>query len=132
MAILIIVLVKFISDSEVCYLEGNLGQLPDGVQRILLEKNSLQSYRCPYGKMFCLVYLNLFAANNIIAYGQVVIISDSKLDVAYTFTLEHDDHDNETLSGEVTAIKVNIADVVPSKINNGELRNLLQSRSWFA
>ena len=60
MAILIIVLVKFISDSEVCYLEGNLGQLPDGVQRILLEKNSLQSYICPYG---------LFAANNIIAYG---------------------------------------------------------------
>jgi len=94
MAILIIVLVKFISDSEVCYLEGNLGQLPDGVQRILLEKNSLQSYRCPY---------------------------DSKLDVAYTFSLEHDDHDNETLSGEVTAIKVNIADVVPSKINNDYL-----------
>ena len=62
----------------------------------------------------------------------VVIISDSKLDVAYTFSLEHDDHDNETLSGEVTAIKVNIADVVPSKMNNGELRNLLQSRSWFA
>ena len=41
---------------------------------------------------------------------------DAKYDVAYTFSLEHDE--NETIAANVTAIKVNIADVVPRKINN--------------
>ena len=50
MAILIIVLVKVIAESEVCYLDSDLGQLPDSVQRILLDENGLDSLRCPYGR----------------------------------------------------------------------------------
>lgn len=51
MAILIIVLVKVIAESEVCYFESDLGQLPDSVQRILLDENGLDSLRCPYGRL---------------------------------------------------------------------------------
>merc|ERR1712133_152772 len=57
---------------------------------ILLDKNQLNSYRCPY---------------------------NDKLDVAYTFDLVVPS-ENDSIAANVTAIKVNIADILPKKIQN--------------
>jgi len=89
-AILIILLVQIIANTEVCYLDTELSQLPQDVQKILLDKNQLNSYRCPY---------------------------NDKLDVAYTFDLVVPS-ENDSIAANVTAIKVNIADILPKKIQN--------------
>jgi len=88
-AILIILLVQVIANTEVCYLDAELSQLPQDVQKILLDNNQMNSYRCPY---------------------------NDKLDVAYTFDLVILS-ENDTSAANVTAIKVKIADILPKKIH---------------
>jgi len=100
LAVVIIVLVQFVASTEICYFDGDISQLPPDLQKILLSDN-LESYRCPYNE---------------------------KLDVEYTFELVADDSGggnsgNDTLSSyqhNVTAIKVNIADIVTTKRQNAE------------
>jgi len=102
MSTLIILLVQYIAQTEVCYLDSNLGELPDDVQKMLLDpKAHLLSYRCPYNE---------------------------DLDVAYTFDLVRPDNANDSFPHQhnvedvnVTAIKVNIADIIPNKIRNDYL-----------
>ena len=50
MAGLIILLVQVIAGTEVCYIEGDTGDLPLGLQRMVMEPSPLQSYRCPYSE----------------------------------------------------------------------------------
>jgi len=115
MSTLIILLVQYISQTEVCYLDSGLGELPDDVQKMLLDpKAHLLSYRCPY---------------------------DENFDVAYTFDLVPQDNVNDSFPHQhnvenvnVTAIKVNIADIMPNKIrtdyrSGGEE---VRQRTWTA
>jgi len=87
MAGLIILLVQVIAGTEVCYIEGDTGDLPLGLQRMVMEPSPLQSYRCPY---------------------------NDRLDVAYTFDLIPP-AENDTSVTNVTMVRVNIADVLPKK-----------------
>jgi len=47
-ALLVILLVQFIADQEVCSVDLPLENLPLGAQKILSRKNQLDSWRCPY------------------------------------------------------------------------------------
>jgi len=87
LSILILLLVQFIANKETCYLETELNKLPSDVQKILMDKSNLNSLRCPY---------------------------NDKLDVSYTFNLVDQDQ-NQTNFANVTAIKVNMADIVTKK-----------------
>ena len=60
MSTLIILLVQYIAQTEVCYLESNLGELPDDIQKMLLDpKAHLLSYRCPYSKKIIKQFNNI-------------------------------------------------------------------------
>jgi len=91
---LIILLVQFIAGTEVCYLEGDTADLPPDLQRMLMNASPLDSYRCPY---------------------------NDDLDVAYTFDLVPP-AENDTLEHNVTAVKVNIADILPNKLQSNDYR----------
>jgi len=91
LSLLILLLVQFIANTETCYLETEINKLPTDVQKILMDRSNVNSLRCPY---------------------------NDKLDVAYTFNLVTRDQ-NETNSQNVTAIKVDIADIVAKKHYSG-------------
>merc|ERR1711953_167891 len=93
LSVLILVLVQFIANTEVCYLHTQMTNLPDSVQKILAGKSSTNALRCPY---------------------------DENYDVTYTFNHVADaDGNNETDTENVTAIKVNMADIVVKKHSDG-------------
>ena len=48
-AILVILLVQFIADQEVCSVNVPLDKLPDGAKKILSGIHQQDSWRCPYG-----------------------------------------------------------------------------------
>jgi len=108
LSVLILVLVQFIANTEVCYLHTQMTNLPDSVQKILAGKSSTNALRCPYGN-----------ARKSSFYSKISI-SDENYDVIYTFNHVADaDGDNATDSENVTAIKVNMADIVVKKHSDG-------------
>jgi len=92
-SILILVLVQFIANTETCHLQTQMTNLPENVQKILVDKSYTSALRCPY---------------------------DENYDVSYTFNLVTDaEGDNETDTENLTAIKVNMADIVVKKYPAG-------------
>ena len=84
--------------------------MPESVQKILAGKSSTNALRCPYGN-----------ARKSSFYSKISI-SDENYDVTYTFNHVADaDGDNATDSENVTAIKVNMADIVVKKHSDGKI-----------
>ena len=71
----------------------------------------MNSYRCPYSKIIKQIRHN-------VNYHEYIL--DDKLDVAYTFDLVIPP-ENDTSAANVTAIKVKIADILPKKIQTGNI-----------
>ena len=89
--------------------------LPDSVQKILAGKSSTNALRCPYGN-----------ARKSSLGQKLLSTSDEDYDVIYTFNHVADaDGNNETDSENVTAIKVNMADIVVKKHSDGKIISTL-------
>jgi len=87
-ALLMILLVQFIADQEVCSVDVPLQDLPAGAQKILSGKNRQDTWRCPY---------------------------DDKSDVSFKFHLVEL---TDTTTANMTMFKVSMADKKPAKNMN--------------
>jgi len=88
-ALLIILLVQFIANQEVCTINYNLKELPSEVQMVLSGVDKQDSWRCPY---------------------------DETTDVSYTF--ESTPPTNSSVNDDITMFKVLMADIKPVKRHN--------------
>merc|ERR1712183_100782 len=93
-ALLIILLVQYIANQEVCTINAPLNDLPGGVQKILRGNNLQDSWRCPY---------------------------DEHFDVSYTFSMVLPT--NETATNQ-TMFKVLMADIKPANNADSEASSI--------
>eukprot|EP00092_Neocalanus_flemingeri_P003699 GFUD01003975.1.p1 GENE.GFUD01003975.1~~GFUD01003975.1.p1 ORF type:complete len:250 (-),score=45.63 GFUD01003975.1:246-995(-) len=85
--LLIILLVQFIAEQQVCTIEVPLQDLPEGIQKIFSKNDQQDSWRCPYNEQFDVSY----------TLGEVL--------------------PTNITSTNVTTFKVHMADITPGKFD---------------